>query len=93
MFNSELDLANFIAKVQVEGCKRLTWIVKQEGELFVVAIKGTLGESKIGSKSQSLADVPLTATSDISVSNSNKMNCSAYDLSHSFPSECFACYN
>ena len=61
--------------------------------MFTVAIGGSLAESKIGSKSESLACVPLSTTADVSVSNSNKMNFSTYDSSHSFPSECFASYN
>ena len=47
-------------------------------------------KSKIGSKSQSLASMPLSAASKVFVLNSNRMNSFAYDMSHSFPSECFA---
>ena len=46
------------------GCKQLTWIAEEE----VVAIGGSLRESKAGPKSQSLAFMPLSATSHISVS-------------------------
>jgi len=37
--------------------------------------------------------MPLSATLDVSVPNSNKTNSSAYDSSHSFPSKYFASYN
>jgi len=61
--------------------------------VFAVAIGGILGESKIRSKSRSLASISLSAIVDVYVSNSKKMNSSACDSSHSFPSECFASYN
>ena len=58
--------------------------------MLTIAIKGSLREPKIGSKSRSLAYMPLSATSDVSVSDYNKMNSSAYESSHS---ECFVSYN
>jgi len=61
--------------------------------MFTADIGSYSGESKIGSKSKPLAFVPSRATSDVSVSNSIKMNSSVYHSSHSFPSECFASYN
>jgi len=57
--------------------------------VFIIAI----GESKIESRNQSLASMPLSATSDVFVVNSNKMNSFAYDSSHSFSFECFASNN
>ena len=85
--NSGFDPTNFITKAQADGRKKLTWTTEEKGKVFTVAIGGSLGESKIESKSHSLASMPLTATSYVSVSNSNKMNSSAFNSSHSFPSK------
>ena len=38
MSNSIFDHANFMAEVQVEGYQQLTWIAKEDGKGFNIAI-------------------------------------------------------
>ena len=61
--------------------------------MFTITIGGSLGKSRIESKSHPLDYVLSETTLDILVSDFNKMNSFTYNLSHSFPFECYASYN
>jgi len=52
-----------------------------------MAIGDNLRQSKVESKTQSFVSFPSNTTSDVSISNFNKMNSFACDSSHSSPFE------
>ena len=52
--NRGFDLVNFIIEAKTKRCKQLTWVIEEEGKVFTIAIGGSLGESRIESKSKSL---------------------------------------
>jgi len=60
MSNNGFDPENFITEAHAKGYKQVTWIAVEEGKVFTIAIRGSIGESTIKSKSQSLVFVPST---------------------------------
>ena len=58
MSDNGFNPTNFITAVDTKGCKKSTWILEEEGKVFTITMWGSLGKSRIESKSQSLVLFP-----------------------------------
>ena len=55
--NSGFDPTNFIGKANTDGCKLVAWTSEEKGNVFTLAVRGSLGESIIVFKSRPLVSI------------------------------------
>jgi len=91
MANLGFNPTKFITKADMKNDTQVAWKAEQEGKVLIVA----LGESSMWIKIASKSEFSFSPNFvlDVLISDFNKMNSFAYDLSYSSEFECLASNN